>query len=260
MNEVAGIILAGGKSVRYTSQTGIPKALAPIAGHPLLLHVCAALVRGGATRIIVLSGDNHNDICDALDLARSPVARGEVRIGAQGRSTSNVPLEVRRTGSELGTGGRLLSLSKEDFGDAALLSYADIVTDAPLDQLIGKRQTHGTCLSMLSVNPVMPWGVVELQDDLVSSFKEKEINNELWVNAGVFCVSSGILEYIHDEMEMLEEEPMQRMLAAEQVVALRHQGQWSGINTPKDHQIVEDGVAAGSDHWRQWGRITVCPI
>jgi hypothetical protein len=47
---LTGIILAGGRSKRYTDAGRQPKALAPINDVALILHVAAGLVEGGATR------------------------------------------------------------------------------------------------------------------------------------------------------------------------------------------------------------------
>lgn len=257
MAEKTGIILAGGRSERFSGITGTPKAVAVVAGYPLLLNVSALLTRGGVSRIIILSGDNHFEICTTLGIAASKVTHAKLEIEWIDRPASTVNLEIRQTPVELGTGGRLLTLDKADFGDAALLAYSDIITDAPLEKLFESRESHDVCMSILAVNPVMPWGELQMQDDYLTSFKEKCIDKKRWINAGIFAVSEKVLEYIHRPDEMLEQQPIERMIADRQITALRHNGIWHGIDTTKDKRIVDNGEVATKGNWRCWKKMTI---
>lgn len=256
-SHISGIILAGGRSERFSGLTGVPKAAALLAGYPLLLTVAASLVKNGATRVIILSGDNHAEICAALGIAAPKVSCAALDIEWRDQSPTTTPLEIRQTAGNLGTGGRLLTLRREDFGDVALLAYADIVTDAPLGKLIDARATANVCMSILAVNPVSPWGELQIEGDKVVSFTEKALNQNRWINAGIFAVTYLVQKYIKGNEEMLERQPMDRLLNDQQVVATKHIGFWRGIDTAKDRRMAETDDEVNAINRRSWKKMTV---
>ena len=60
---MTAIILAAGRSRRMSAET--PKVLLPLAGRPVLSHVIAAARTGGADRVIVVIGSDHQAIREA---------------------------------------------------------------------------------------------------------------------------------------------------------------------------------------------------
>ena len=63
--QVAAIVLAAGKSTRMKSKT--PKALHPVCGRPLLIHILRALESAGVTRRVVIVGHQADAVRAALD-------------------------------------------------------------------------------------------------------------------------------------------------------------------------------------------------
>jgi len=51
-------------------------------------------------------------------------------------------------------------------------------------------------MSILTDNPIMPWGERSLQDGYVTAFREKCLDNNRWINAGIFSISADVLDYI----------------------------------------------------------------
>lgn len=219
-----GIILAGGESRRMG---GLPKPLVKIGGTPLLLRVAAQLVRGGARRIVALTGGNDDAVRAGLGLDEE---EGEVRLPGGG----GVRLELRQSGRKAGTGGRLLALSPEEIGAAALLSYTDILTDFDPGLLLSARAGAGAALALLAVHPTRPWGEIELSGDRVTRFEEKTRDTGRWINGGIFAIDGRVRAAVRDPAEMLENGPLSRLLALGAVIAVRHQGDWTAIDTPKD--------------------------
>ncbi|QEE35277.1 hypothetical protein FTO60_05850 [Octadecabacter sp. SW4] len=232
MSKPHGIILAGGDSLRFAGATGLHKSLAPIADAPLILHVAAMLVRGGAGAITVLTGAAHAAICAGL---------GTGQLQVRGHAPTHITL--RQSAPDLGTAGRLATLPAAMLGEGALLAYTDVLSDAPLADLLALRRSRQAALAMLAVQPDMPWGIARLQGDKITDFTEKPPLDRGWVNGGIFAVSAAILPHIHAPHEMLEREPMARLIAAEQAVALRHRGIWRAVDTTKDHARLNDDLA-----------------
>jgi len=249
-----GAILAGGESLRFSGGEGLPKALAPLGDTPMVLHVAAGLVCGGAGRIIVLTGRNYAQVCSGLGL--DPLAAGApFHVRCAGQAERIVPFEVRFSGESAGTGGRLLCLAPEEMMGGAFVSYSDILTDAPLSRL-RELCVGGTDLSLLAVNPDAPWGEISFgQDDAVIGFAEKPVDPNRWINGGVMVMNGEVQKLIGAEAEMLEHAPMQRLVETGRVRALRYRGAWRAVDTPKDLRAAEAALAAGSAGWKTWDRV-----
>jgi glucose-1-phosphate cytidylyltransferase len=231
--ELTGIVLAGGQGQRMGGLGGVPKPLVEVRGAPLLLHVAGRLARAGADRIIVLTGASHDRVADGLGLRHG---RGELVFPDR----TEVPIELRFSGVDAGTGGRLLAISPEEIGPVALLSYTDIVCDADPRDLLSLRQAYDASVAVLTVNPRRPWGELSLEGDLIRAIEEKTIDPTRWINGGLFAITPEVWASVADVSEMLERAPLERMVARGAAVALRHVGGWAAIDTPKNARYLDD--------------------
>lgn len=235
-----GIILAGGQSQRFGGADALPKPLVEVSGAPMVVQAAAKLVNEGAERICVLTGRNHEALMSGLEMhdTSSQLTTGSGR---------TVPFELRFSGIDRGTGGRLLALDRSEIGDAALLAYTDVFTDAPIDDLVTLLQRREAVLSMLTISPRQPWGVVHSEDEVVTGFHEKPVDHGLHVNGGFFAVNGAVLDHVESDSEMLEAQPMQRMIAANKVMSLFHDGRWACVDSPKDLPDIERSSSAFFD-------------
>lgn len=238
MTEPLGVILAGGRSERLGGSQGIEKPLATVKSSPMVLHVARALAVAGVRKVVILAGENQHAIRHGLNMTSETGT-----LTADGRQI--IDIEIRFSGNQAGTGGRLLALSDAELSASALVSYTDVLTDAPLRELVAQLHSTDAVLSMLAVNPPVPWGVLELEGTRVAAFDEKLTDPAQWINGGVFAVSPGIKTYISDSAEMLEIAPMTRMVAAAKVMATRHTGWWAAVDTYKDLRAINDCAKAG---------------
>jgi len=247
---ITGVILAGGDSLRMDGGR-TPKALAQLAGAPLVLHVAAGLARQGASRIVILAGRNHDTLRSGLGLPTSGQARATLQISRADGTGTALPIELRASGDSAGTGGRLLALELAEIAPHALLSYTDILADAAPGAL-ACLCAQGAELAVLAVLPRLPWGVLRLgPGDSVIGFDEKPPETR-WINGGVMAITPAVLAQVRGSAEMLEDAVMARMLARGRVRALRHGGHWAALDTPKDIAAAEADIAAGHAPWRHW--------
>ena len=221
-----GIILAGGQSQRFGGANAIPKPLVRVSGAPLVLHAAGKLIDAGATRIVVLTGTTHDLIRSGLQIQADS---GILVVGDK-----HAAFQIRFSGKDAGTAGRLAALDADEIGDEALLSYTDVFTDAELERLLRSRRASGSALTLLTAPARHPWGVVTTQGEQVVAFSEKPVDPVLRINAGFFAIGKAILDHLHDASEMLESGPVQRMITAGQVSAVHHPGRWVSVDSPKD--------------------------
>jgi glucose-1-phosphate cytidylyltransferase len=227
-----GIILAGGKSLRFGGPAAKAKPIIQVNGVPLVLRVASKLAAEGAERICVLTGQNHREIRDALQMDKDT---GLLFVGPG----SSISFELRYSGDETGSAGRLLALDRSELASGALLSYTDVLTDAPLGQHAMPACRQGTALSVMTVTPRLPWGIVHAENGIVTQFKEKPRDRSIRANAGLYWCSPSVLDFIKDRSEMFEKEPMERMIRAGVVRTWHYEGHWASIDSPKDVAEVE---------------------
>jgi glucose-1-phosphate cytidylyltransferase len=232
------VILCGGRGTRLQEHTqAIPKPLVEIGGMPIVWHVIQLYAVQGFRRFLLATG-----------------YRGELieRFVATHEWPDGVSVECVDTGLETQTGGRIKLLEERLSGEGLFcVTYADGLADIDLEGLLKFHAGHGALASMTVVRPQLQFGVTELSDDgCVTGFREKPIS-EHWINGGFFCFGAGFLEHIQPD-SVLERAPLERLAAAGELHARRHEGFWECMDTYKDAVALNDLWASGRAPWRLW--------
>jgi len=231
-------ILCGGAGTRLREQTqSIPKPLVEIGGRPILWHVIKIYLAQGFSDFLLLTGFRAELIEDFVDSERWP---GGVRI------------RCLETGADTPTGGRLRRASEALEGDETVcVTYADGVADIDLRRLLDHHRGQEAPATMTVVRPELPFGVAELNGDgAVRAFQEKP-RSEYWINGGFFCFEPGVLRSVGPD-DVLEREPLERLAAAGQLQAFRHEGFWGCMDTYKDAVALNELWASGRAPWNLW--------
>lgn len=234
--ELSVVILCGGRGTRLQERTqSIPKPLVEIGGRPIVWHVIELYRSAGFRRFVLCTG-----------------YKGELieRFAAAERWPEGVVVDCLDTGLDTPTGGRVLralesgSLPERTF----CATYADGVADVDLRALLAAHAAHGGLATMTVVRPELQFGVAELDaDGRVTGFREKP-RSEHWVNGGFLCLEPGVAAVLgHDSV--LEREPLERLAAAGELHAFRHDGFWECMDTYKDAVLLNDLWAQGRAPW-----------
>lgn len=231
------VILCGGRGARLQEHTqSIPKPLVEIGGRPIVWHVMQIYLAQGFRRFLLLTG-----------------YRGEQLAAFVGSQSWPSGTDVRclATGQETATGGRLHLAAAQLDGRSFCLTYADGLANIDLDALLAYHASHGAAATMTVVRPRLPFGVARFNGGgVVLAFSEKP-RSEHWVNGGFFCFEPSVLDLL-DRTSVLEREPLERLAAAGQLRAFRHDGFWDCMDTYKDAVVLNDQWAQGSAPWKLW--------
>jgi glucose-1-phosphate cytidylyltransferase len=239
------VILCGGRGARLREHAQeLPKPLVEIGGMPIVWHVIQLYAARGFRRFVLATGFRGELIEHFVGNAAWP---------------QGVVVECVDTGADTPTGGRLKLLERQLDGEEVLCAtYADGLADIDLRALLESHRAHGALATMTVVRPLLQFGVTELGGDgLVRGFREKP-RSEHWINGGFFCFSARALGYIELD-SVLERAPLERLAAAGQLRAHRHEGFWQCMDTYKDAVLLNDMWAAGEAPWRVWGTGTARP-
>jgi glucose-1-phosphate cytidylyltransferase len=232
------VILCGGRGTRLQERTqAIPKPLVEIGGMPIVWHVIQLYAVQGFTRFLLSTG------------YKGELIERFVRAHAW---PEGVSIECVNTGPDTRTGGRI-KLLEPRLRDAQTVcaTYADGLADIDLMKLLAFHRDHGALATVTVVRPRLQFGVAELDgDDRVRGFREKP-RSEQWINGGFFCLRAAALEYLGED-SVLEREPLQRLAAAGELRAHRHEGFWECMDTYKDAVVLNDLWSSGEAPRRLW--------
>jgi len=224
------IILAGGKGMRMRDYDDrIPKALVKIGPDPVILHVMKTYAKYGVHRFILSLGYKGDMIKEFFE--KNP--------------QEGMEIECVDTGEETQTGGRVKLVEKHVDGDDFFVTYCDGLSDIDIRALYDFHKRHGRIGTLTAVHPMSPFGMVEIAEDgSVEHFREKPFLKD-YINGGFFVFKREFFGYLTPQ-DVLEEEPMRKLVEENQLAAYRHEGFWTCMDTTKDverlNTLWEKGV------------------
>jgi glucose-1-phosphate cytidylyltransferase len=253
------VILAGGLGTRLSEETGIrPKPMVEIGGRPILWHILKAYSQHGIYDFIICCGYKGYMIKEYF--ANYFLHMSDVTFDMQGNrmevhESVAEPWRVTLidTGDNTGTGGRLAKIGKYLAGENLFcMTYGDGVSDLDIGATIDFHRNHGKLATLTAVQPPARFGGLRLDGSTVSAFQEKPKGDGGWINGGFFVLSPRVIDEIHDDSWMFENEPMQSLTAKNEVQAFFHHGFWQPMDTVRDKQRLEELWATGRAPWKKW--------
>ena len=252
------VLLAGGRGTRIVEESEHrPKPMIEIGGKPMLWHIMKSYAHHGVTEFLVASGYKselikhyflnfnlfHNDY-------RVNLLHGEREL--LNASDTNWDVSVIDTGLDTLTGGRLLRLKPWLTDGTFMLTYGDGVSDVDITALMAFHRAHGKVATVTAVRPPARFGALEVEHGRVKRFAEKPITESGWINGGFLVLEPRIFDYLEGDHSTLEREPLERLVADQELMAFQHEGFWQPMDTLRDKQALEALWAAGKAPWRQW--------
>ncbi len=226
------VILAGGLGTRLSEETDfIPKPMVKIGPDPILVHLMRYFASFGHTDFLIAAGYKHEVLSDYF---RDFHEFGDVKIV--------------NTGLEASTGGRILLLKdylEEDF----MLTYGDGLGDVDLRKLKDSYEERKYIALVTAVRPPARFGSLRVEADLVTSFNEKNPQDEGWINGGFFICSKSVLRYIVDLNEPFEGKPITGLVGDKMLGVHQHNGWWHPMDTLRDKRQLEEIWESGSVPW-----------
>ena len=223
------IILAGGKAERLGEAAGgRPKALVELNGRPLAAYQVEQLAAAGVTRVLVSCAVGHEG---AFKTALGGIGPEVVAVGEP---------------DPLGRGGgiRLAAQARHEPGDVYALNGDELV-DVDLRRLLDLHRSSGAAATITVVRMRSPFGVVDLDGDVVTGFREAPKLDE-WVSCGIYVLGEEALSRFPERGDH-ETSTFPELAAEQRLHALRHEGIWLTVNTPKDLRVAEEYLAGHPD-------------
>ena len=239
------IILAGGFGTRLSEYTDIiPKPMVKVGGRPILWHIMKSYAKFGHKNFYLALGYKSEIIKEYFLNYRSlnsditvDLSSGDLIFHENDEIDWKVTLV--ETGLKTMTGGRVKRLESYIGKETFMLTYGDGVSNINLNALEDFHKSHGKIVTMTAVRPAARFGDLEFDGNKILNFQEKPQLKEGWINGGFFVCDSKVFQFIKNDNEMFEREPLDRILKAGELMAHKHNGFWHCMDTKRDHDLLE---------------------
>jgi glucose-1-phosphate cytidylyltransferase len=228
------IILAGGYGTRISEETDVkPKPMVLIDDKPILWHVMSIFAAQGFTEFVIAGGYKYEVIDEWVKST-----------DFKGWSVTSI-----NTGLETQTGGRIRQCMKYVGNERVFVTYGDGVGNIPLEKVLQKHELHGKLATVTAVHPPARFGVIEIDNGVVTHFGEKDHTNVGWINGGFFILEPEVIDYIHEDSEPFEKYSLPRIVAEKQLTSYEHEGFWQPMDTLREKNLLSELVANGNPPW-----------
>ena len=218
------VILAGGFGTRLSEYTdSIPKPMVQIGDKPMLWHIMSIYAKYNYKDFVIAAGYKSEVIKEYFS-----------------KNTKDWNVELVETGKNTMTGGRVKRLQKIIGNETCMLTYGDGLSNINLDSLIEFHKSHKKLVTVSAVRPPARFGAIELNENKVTSFKEKSHLGEGWINGGFFVVEPEFFNFIHGDSTYLEREPLEKAVSKGELFAYKHNGFWQCMDTKRDKDNLEE--------------------
>jgi len=250
------VLFCGGLGTRIRDYPeNIPKPMIPIGGKPILWHLMSYYSQYGHNDFILCLGYKSNIIKDFF-LHYQPHIYADCIVSGFGSNVETLgdPRQDWRvtmidTGAWRNIGQRLFAVREHlENEEMFLANYSDGLADLDLPAMIETFRQSGKVACFLAVRPTFSTHLVEM--DVNGRVKGLRTTHDvnLLINGGFFIFRPQIFDYLRDGEELVEA-PFRRLIEADQLLAVRHEGFWRPMDTLKDKEVLEDLVERGSMPW-----------
>jgi glucose-1-phosphate cytidylyltransferase len=253
------VILAGGYGTRISEESHLrPKPMVEIGGMPLLWHIMKIYSTIGLDEFIICCGYKGYMIKEYF--ANYFLHMSDVTIDLK-----NNTLEIQRnlaepwkvtlvdTGLDVGTGGRLAKIREYLDDEPFCMTYGDGVSDIDIRALIKFHKSGKKKATVTGVRPSARFGILSVEDGVVSDFEEKPKEDKSdWINAGFFVLDKSVIDLVVSDEIFFERQPMQQLTKDRQLAMFQHEGFWMCMDTLSDKKALEDLWQSGEAPWKVW--------
>jgi glucose-1-phosphate cytidylyltransferase len=255
------VLFCGGQGIRLREHSeAIPKPMVRIGYRPILWHVMRYYAHFGHRDFILCLGYRADAIKDYFlhyeeALSNDFVLSGGGReVQLLGSDIDDWRITFADTGLHATIGERLRAVRHHLAGEEIFLAnYGDVLTDAPLDQIVAAHEKTEAVASLLSVPPPYSFHIVEEDGSGRVTAMTDTRRSGIRINGGGYVLRRAIFHDL-DAGEDLLDGPFERLAAGGRLGAIPYDGFWVSLDTLKDLQVLQALEEAGSSPWAVWRR------
>ncbi|MEB3323372.1 MAG: sugar phosphate nucleotidyltransferase [Synechococcaceae cyanobacterium] len=253
------VILCGGMGMRLAGETEFkPKPMVRVGPHPMLWHIMKVYGAYGCRRFILCLGYKMEVIKDWVLNYRFMDSDFTMQFGPDahpvihdGNNREDWEITCADTGLETMTGGRIHRVSRYIDAEHFFVTYGDGLADLDIADLYEFHRRENRVGTVTGVRPDSRFGVIESRTGTqVDHFREKP-QLDSYVSGGFFVFRRDFFSYL-DAHCVLEQKPLTRLAAENQLSLYQHQGFWKSMDTYRDFVEYNDMWKRGETPWKVW--------
>lgn len=221
------IILAGGLGTRLRSAVSdLPKCMAPVDGKPFLYYLLESLRPYRIDKVVLSLGYMSEKVIEWVNSCRQDYS---------------FIIDWTIEEEPLGTGGGIrLAMSK--CSGSVLILNGDTMFQVPVDTFAELHRVSGSDLS-IALKPMREfsrYGAVDVQNDIITAFREKSYCQQGVINGGVYLMNAGsnLLEG-HGDKFSFEKCVLEPMAAQSQLSGFAFNNYFLDIGIPEDYMRAQ---------------------
>jgi glucose-1-phosphate cytidylyltransferase len=229
-----------------------------VGPRPLLWHVMRYYAHFGHTEFILCLGYGASHVTDFFLDYRETTSTDFVlhagRVESLATDISDWKITFVQTGMESAIGERLRRVRRYLDGDEMFLAnYADVLTDAPLPEIIERFSRTDAGASMMVVPPPGTFHCIEVSADGMVGGITPIDEMPLWANGGYFVLRQEIFDHIPEGGDLVAD-GCAEMAKRGRLMAYPYQGYWRPTDTVKERMALDEAYARGDRPWALWER------
>ncbi|MQA59922.1 MAG: glucose-1-phosphate cytidylyltransferase [Actinophytocola sp.] len=255
------VLFCGGYGMRMRTgvASDVPKPMQMVGPRPLIWHVMRYYAHFGHTEFVLCLGYGAHHIKDFFLNYQETTSNDFVLRGGKAELLStdiaDWSITFVQTGIESAIGERLRRVRDylED-DEMFLANYADVLTDAPLDQIIDRFSDSDAGASMMVVPPQSSFHCVELGEDGKVGTITAVSEMPLWENGGYFVLRQEVFDHIPANGDLVADGCMQ-LAKRGRLLAYPYRGFWKPTDTVKERVALDDAYSRGDRKWMVWDAV-----
>jgi glucose-1-phosphate cytidylyltransferase len=253
------VIFCGGLGLRMrASEDSAPKPMMPIGHRPVLWHVMRYYAHFGHNEFVLCLGFGARAVKDYfLDYRETHsndfvLSKSGEHVELLGSDISEWRITFVDTGVDTAIGERLRRVQRFlDDDEVFLANYGDVLTDAPMNDIVDQVLASDATASLLAVRPQDSFHVVDIDGaSRITGFTPVS-DMPMRINGGYFVLKQDIFDYL-DEGEDLVMDAYARAAGDGRMLAIPYDGFWATMDTLKERSRLEDLYRTGQCPWAVW--------
>lgn len=253
------VLFCGGMGMRMRSgPESLPKPMMPIGHRPVLWHVMRYYAHFGHTEFILCLGYGGHAVKEYfLDYRETSsndfvLTKGAQHVDLLSTDISDWSISFIDTGLHTAIGERLRRVRPYlDEDEVFLANYGDVLTDAPMNDLIDRFVATDAVGSMLAVKPTESFHVVEVDEGQRVTGLTPVADLQMCINGGYFILRQGIFDYL-EEGDDLVMDGCVKAARDGKILAMPYDGFWAPMDTLKERTALEEQYHRGVRPWALW--------
>lgn len=240
----------------------VPKPMLPIGGRPILWHIMKLYARHGHTDFVLALGWLGEEIRKFFLDYEALTSDFTIELGRPDGITylnqheeDGWRVTCVDTGIDALTGTRVRRAAEASASPTLMVTYGDGIGDIDIGSLVALHRAEGRLATITIVHPPGRFGELTVGDsNRVLEFAEKPQTSAGAISGGFMVLERDAIErYIPSDSDvMLEREPLMGLAEDGQLSAYVHQGFWQPMDTPREHELLEELWASGTAPWKVW--------